>query len=274
MSSTVLVPNLLMANRHGVEELAKDGPLLLQNDTSLQKKRKTSALIHDTRSFKRRKFSRSYIEKNLQNKRGTSRFSRRRHNDDDLPVDGEERESATTRSQKLRTHNWNAKRMHMVDLYGSMVPKQSQRRGLKAAARLFDEKKSFILDSSFYRVFRIECSMESDPCEIFSHITDTNSTFFQTLAHGNIFSSSTPFVEHDILFHAKDTFPTGLIGPCKILVGVGASQQQQANADEGGHVTPTLQMWLTCHPAMADDVEQTLAAFDGLRVEDLQHGVD
>lgn len=168
MSSTVLVPNLLMANRHGVEELGNDGPFLLQNDTSLEKKRKTSALIHDTRSFKRRKFSRSYIEKNLQNKRGTSRFSRRRHNNL-LPLD--DNECPTPRSQKLRTHNWNAKRMHMMDLHGTMVPQQSQRRGLKAVARLFDDKKSFILDSSFYHVFRIECAMESDPCEIFSHIT-------------------------------------------------------------------------------------------------------
>lgn len=216
MSSTVLVPNLLMANRHGVEELAKDGPLLLQNDTSLQKKRKTSALIHDTRSFKRRKFSRSYIEKNLQNKRGTSRFSRRRHNDDDLPVDGEERESATTRSQKLRTHNWNAKRMHMVDLYGSMVPKQSQRRGLKAAARLFDEKKSFILDSSFYRVFRIECSMESDPCEIFSHITVSHPPLF--MGHGPYQHGGTPHSERFLfVFLGHKQHLLSNLGPWKHL---------------------------------------------------------
>lgn len=168
MSSTVLVPNLLVANRHGIEELAKDGSLFLPNDTSLQKKRKTSALVHDTRSFKRRKFSRSYIEKNLQNKRGTSRFSRRRHHDEG-PVNDEE--NASNRSHKLRTHHWNAKRMHMVDLHGIMVPKQSQRRGLKAIARLFAEKKSFIHDFSYYTVFRIQCSMDADPCEIFSHLT-------------------------------------------------------------------------------------------------------
>lgn len=77
----------------------------------------------------------------------------------------------------------------------------------------------------------------------FVTLQDTNSTFFQTLAHGNLFSASTPFVEHDILFHAKDTFPTGLIGPCKVLVGASATAATtQHIVDAEGQVVQTLQV--------------------------------
>lgn len=164
MSSTVLVPNLLVANRIGVEELTRDGPGLLPFDSSFQKKRKTSSIVHDTRSFKRRKFSRTYIERNLANKRGNSRFSRRRHHE--ISSEGSE-----NTIRKLQTHEWNAKRMHMKNICGQMVPIKSQRHGVKAVSRLYNEGKTFVHDESYHSVFQVICKSHDIAGSIFNQIT-------------------------------------------------------------------------------------------------------
>jgi hypothetical protein len=108
----------------------------------------------------------------------------------------------------------------MKNICGQMVPIKSQRHGVKAVSRLYNEGKTFVHDESYHSVFQVICKSHDIAGSIFSQITDPNSQFFETIDNGKILSERTPVVEHTVLVYEKSMFPVGLIGPCKIISGI------------------------------------------------------
>lgn len=142
MSNPLLVSTFLVSKRKAIEEFqAQCGP---PEEPFVKGKRPFSSIVHETRSFKPFKFSRT-AKKLVKDTKLTSRQSRRRHH-----IAPESDES------KLRTHQWSAKRMHFENVDGRMVAQISNRRSLKSTVRLYEKQSATLVnDSSYFQLLEL-----------------------------------------------------------------------------------------------------------------------
>lgn len=147
MSNPLLVSTFLASKRKAIEEFqAHCGP---PEVSFVKGKRPFSSIVHETRSFKPFKFSRT-ARKSVKETKLASRQSRRRHS---LVQESDE--------AKLRTHQWTAKRMHLENVDGHMVAQTSNRRSVKSTARLYDRQSAILVnDSSYLQLLEVQGNLD------------------------------------------------------------------------------------------------------------------
>ncbi|KAJ1731059.1 Ribonucleases P/MRP protein subunit pop1 [Coemansia biformis] len=173
----------------------------------------------------------------LTNAKRASRYKRRRSR-----TVRDEYELRQAGKRWLETHVWHAKRMHMRELWGTMVAETPNERSHRVAYRAAKEK-TYIQDISFFRTLEIT-GPEAAIVGLVRRLT----------APGSATLAAKPYITGarmaPLALHRADMYPLAALGP--------ASALWQPAADAGDR-----RLWLRVHPANADAIKAELASAIG-----------
>ncbi|KAJ2509649.1 Ribonucleases P/MRP protein subunit pop1 [Coemansia sp. RSA 1939] len=145
----------------------------------------------------------------------------------------------------LETHVWHAKRMHMVERWGTMIAESPTERSHRAAYRAAREK-TFVQDVSFFRTLEITGAVDAVVALLRRHAAPGC-----PVAPGRRAASLT--------LHRAGCFPLGCLGPATALWRPTASDNTKIRT-----------VWLRLHPAHADAVAEEFATdCEGVQVTDI-----
>ncbi|KAJ2808026.1 Ribonucleases P/MRP protein subunit pop1, partial [Coemansia guatemalensis] len=163
----------------------------------------------------------------------SSRYKRRR-----ARTVREEYELRQTGKRWLETHVWHAKRMHMAEMWGTMVAKTPNERSHRAAYRAAKEK-TYIHDVSYFVTLEIS-GAEQAIVQLLRRLTPPDEPSL----------SAKPYVSGSrmvpLTLHRAGMYPLAMLGPAMAL------WQPQSDAE-------SRKLWLRMHPAIGDPVKAELA---------------
>ncbi|KAJ2614099.1 Ribonucleases P/MRP protein subunit pop1 [Coemansia sp. RSA 1365] len=163
----------------------------------------------------------------------SSRYKRRR-----ARTVREEYELRQTGKRWLETHVWHAKRMHMAEMWGTMIAKTPNERSHRAAYRAAKEK-TYIHDVSYFVTLEIS-GVEQEIVQLLRRLTSPSELHISAKPYSGG-SRMAP-----LTLHRAGMYPLATLGPAMAL------WQPQSG-------TGSRKLWLRTHPAIGDAVKAELA---------------
>ncbi|KAJ1960329.1 Ribonucleases P/MRP protein subunit pop1, partial [Dipsacomyces acuminosporus] len=189
----------------------------------------------------------------LTNGKKASRYKRRR-----TRTVREEYELRQSGKRWLETHVWHAKRMHMKEMWGTMIAETPNERSHRAAYRAAMER-TYIQDVSFYATIEIT-GTETD---IFRLLRTMTTPIDPTISKKRYLDGNRVL---PLTLYRVGKYPLAALGPAvalwKPMFGTAAT----------GDADGRRMLWLRAHPANAADISAELAAareqcgFGGLEI--------
>ncbi|KAJ2009250.1 Ribonucleases P/MRP protein subunit pop1 [Coemansia thaxteri] len=169
----------------------------------------------------------------LTNAKKSNRYKRRR-----AKSVREEYQLRQTNKRWLETHVWHAKRMHMKEIWGTMIADSPNERSHRAAYHAAMEK-TYLQDVSFYRTVEL-----IGPAEAITQLVQC------LAAPGDLTIAMTCYASGSrmapLLLYRAGQYPLAMLGPASAL-------WRPANGDQ------LRTLWIRIHPAIADSVISELA---------------
>ncbi|CAH1773994.1 unnamed protein product [Owenia fusiformis] len=151
----------------------------------------------------------------------------------------------------LETHIWHAKRFHMTEKWGYKIPLRPTDKGTRAAYRA-SVKHAMVQDLSYYTCIEVKGKEE----DILAGVQQLSSpeTGLTFAARATLYGQR----QGHLVLYKPNCYPYSAIGPVTFLWKPTCKPDNECNG-----VTQLRQLWITCHPAMYNQLLLELwAIFD------------